>query len=185
LKNPTNRAQRGFVVEYKSSRRQPKEAAKSIWGNTDLRAISRAVADDMEVPLAPVPRKESPTVLDPSQVPAQDRLRDTFPAAFPVPERLDATQASEAVSEPVIALTVSETIPKANVKRKPRRQKPVNSVHSKQATPDNEAQTAVSVDHFDELAALELDNRHLKKLLVEKLRIENRQLARMLERFAT
>ncbi|MBD8689505.1 hypothetical protein RHIZ_21095 [Rhizobium skierniewicense] len=50
LKNQINRGQRNFVVEYKSNRRQPKDAAKAIWGDADLRALSDAVVDDMPPP---------------------------------------------------------------------------------------------------------------------------------------
>lgn len=37
--------QRRFVVEFKSGRRQPKAQTKSIWGNTDLKALAREVEE--------------------------------------------------------------------------------------------------------------------------------------------
>lgn len=37
--------QRRFVVEFKSGRRQPKAQTKSIWGDTDLKALARDVEE--------------------------------------------------------------------------------------------------------------------------------------------
>lgn len=37
--------QRKFVVEFKSGRRQPKNGANSIWGDTDFKALAREVED--------------------------------------------------------------------------------------------------------------------------------------------
>lgn len=135
--------------------------------------------------MAPVPREELPRILDPSPISASDRVTETSPDSFTAPDYPDVVQVNEAAPEPVVALSVVEPTPKASVKRKPRRPNPVKSVRSKLSMPDDAAQTAAPVDDLDDLAALELDNLHLKNLLVEKLRIENGKLAKMLERFAT
>ncbi|WP_264441034.1 hypothetical protein [Rhizobium acaciae] len=41
------KARRNFVVEFKSSRPQAKGTSASIWGDTDLQAITRAVESDL------------------------------------------------------------------------------------------------------------------------------------------
>jgi hypothetical protein len=182
LRNQINRAQRNFVVEYKSNRRQPREAAKSIWGDADLRALSKAVVDDMPPPV---------TV---GQLDTSDEL-EQYPANAEVqpPEALLITS-SEAEQLPAFqsvgpASSMAETVDSRPVRmiRKRRGNRLANrgmtSVHTNEAVPSEAPVVSVAVEALDELAALELENRRLKRLLIDKLRRENEQLTEMLRRF--
>ncbi|QEE43227.1 transcriptional regulator (plasmid) [Rhizobium sp. WL3] len=46
------KVQRSFAVEYKSGRRKSDANSNSIWGNVDLKSVTRAVEEDA-MPLAP------------------------------------------------------------------------------------------------------------------------------------
>ncbi len=184
MKNPTNRPQRNFVVEYKSNRRQPRETAKSIWGNTDLRALSKAVADDMpakraaEQPSETLPKLETAATPRPDPVPTEvppvaATVKDC-PVAEPIVTAIDATE----------IVPVSETALERKKVRKQRRAR-TTKTPAKPAKKGSFAMSAsiISFDDRDILSALELENRRLKGLLVDKLRRENDELAAMLRRF--
>ena len=114
----------------------------------------------------------------------------------PVVDLADSCKAEANVAfepEPAVApvnrvVEVRVPIPAAKPKTK-RRRKSANVKRANQ-TPKPAPYTATEIryadpatDSFDVLSALELENRKLKHLLVEKLRSENGLLREMLERF--
>lgn len=184
MKNPTNRPQRKFVVEYKSNRRQPRETAKSIWGNTDLSALSKAVADDMPATRAAVPPSETLPKCEAAATPRPDPVPTEVPPVA-------ATLKDCPVVEPIVtAIDATEIVPASETAlehKKVRKQRRARTTK----TPAQPAQkgsfamsaSIISFDDRDILSALELENRRLKGLLVDKLRRENDELAAMLRRF--
>jgi hypothetical protein len=183
LRNQINRAQRNFVVEYKSNRRQPREAAKSIWGDADLRALSKAVVDDMPPPVT-VGQLDTSDDMDQHSANAEVQPPEALLITSSGAEQLPAFQSVEPAYS--MAETVEDSRP-VRIIRKKRGNRLTNramtSVHTSEAVPSEAPVASVAVDALDELAALELENRRLKRLLIDKLRRENEQLKEMLRRF--
>lgn len=181
MKNPTNRPQRNFVVEYKSNRRQPRETAKSIWGNTDLRALSEAVADDMPATIAARQPSETPLAMESAITPQPEPVLTELP---PVAALREACPVVEPIA-PVIE--AAESVPASKKPEKVRKQRLARTAKKRaQRAPRASAAmraAAISFDERDVLSALELENRRLKGLLVDKLRRENDELIAMLRRF--
>lgn len=184
LKNPTNRPQRNFVVEYKSNRKQPRETAKSIWGNTDLRALSNAVADQMPAAKEVVQPSETLPKVETAATPQPDPVPTEVPP-------IAATLKDCSVVEPIVPaieataiVPASETALRDKKVRKQRRAKTTRTpAQPAQKRPVAMSASPISFDDRDILSALELENRRLKGLLVDKLRRENEELAAMLSRF--
>ncbi|MBZ7927591.1 hypothetical protein LAC81_37265 (plasmid) [Ensifer adhaerens] len=103
--------QRKFVVEFKSGRRQPKNGANSIWGDTDFKALAREV-EDQSSHLFGTAETTVPEVTDPkAQTGAQ------IPAGAPVVEAvapemltnpLSAGSTEPPASPPVVIAAVAE-----------------------------------------------------------------------------
>lgn len=184
MKNPTNRPQRNFVVEYKSNRRQPRETAKSIWGNTDLRALSKAVADDMPATIAAVQPSETPLTIETAITPQPDPVPTDLPPVAAALEDCPMVEPIDMAIEATTVLPASETAHEPKKLRKQRRARSLKDP-AQRAPKDSIAPTALAIpfDEYDVLSALEPENRRLKGLLVEKLRRENSELAAMLRRF--
>lgn len=184
MKNPTNRPQRNFVVEYKSNRRQPRETAKSIWGNTDLRALSKAVADDMPATTAAVQPSAYPPKIETAITPQPDPVLTDVP---PLADALDDCPVMEPIDTAIEATTILPLSEAALEPKKVPKQRRARSLKdtAQRAPKDSIAPAALAIpfDEYDVLSALELENRRLKGLLVEKLRRENDELAAMLRRF--
>ena len=190
--------QRPFVVEYKANRRQTQTRPSSIWGSLDLQAVARQVEADGILPDTghSVAR---PTVNDPkpadTPVPSPDLLaipehNPQGPAAGILPEGIGAAK-QELSSE--AAATEKSVPPTPRHVRTPAasRRTVVASVQTEPAsipamTPVNDRRAGLPPDnHMDDLNALDAENRRLKRLLMAKLRDENRALQTMLCRFDT
>jgi len=188
LKNTTNRAQRSFVVEYKSNRRQAKAAVKSIWGNTDLKALSQAAADDMADLKVTADRTGDVQPNGPQDVAARDEDRHlpvTAAATTKNEVANTAPDAHEAVDNTIEASNVADPTPKQERKRQTRSRPIVRS--RKPSTPKLEAQaqplgSVETLSGGDILSILEMENKRLKQLLIEKLRSENILMKEMLRR---
>ncbi|WP_432289531.1 hypothetical protein SLT36_30935 (plasmid) [Aminobacter sp. BA135] len=196
---------RTFVVEFKSPRRQQKASTKSIWGDTDLKALAREVEEQSSdltysskaevvpgrstVVLPPVDMRsvaETTGNVDAVQI-AQLSGDDVKTEALPVISAEDIDVEPEVAAAK--ALDVQEpadtpqprTISKlAPTKHSRRRQRSTLSETVAETAP-----AATSAEPgLDEIAALDAENKRLKLLLVEHLRDQNLRLEQMLERFA-
>jgi hypothetical protein len=175
------RPRRDFVVEIKSTRRQPKLQRTSIWGDTDLKAIKQEVEN-----LAPhIFVEDAPSGSDPIQLPpssshspqvdgmptsAAGEETITLPIFETSDNRLNSfpeiveVKLEDEVKEPV---TIRPTVPT----RGPSRKKPRVATKS-----------AIGSVSREELAYLESENRRLKSIWRSRLDVENRTLNSMLSR---
>ncbi|MBP1885100.1 hypothetical protein [Sinorhizobium mexicanum] len=195
--------QRNFVVEIKSARRQPKAKTNSIWGDTDLKAFSRAVEDEashlFNSTEAPVTPDTDITPVEPLNAGSASEGADNIEVAPPVVSAVaeagvEASKQPEAegpAAEPVAQ--AQESQPASQARRASRGASRTRTAHMNAISPtsgpvrsDRSSQhnTANHLISFEELAALDVENRRLKRLLAEQLRAQNSQLKRMLERFA-
>ena len=185
--------QRSFVVEIKSARRKSKMAPKSIWGDTDFTALVREaealplfgndiVADASSRDEDRAPDPEAP------EEPADTDVGDEPQAEASLIEPDQSLSAQQDEDAPFSAVSQKQVTPpkqrlkRASERRRDKRLEPLVGEGS-------DASTALTpLDHSepssDELALLEEENRHLKSLLATRLRQQNLQLRKMLERFA-
>ncbi|AUX78817.1 hypothetical protein [Sinorhizobium fredii] len=192
--------QRSFIVEFKSGRRQAKARTNSIWGDTDLKALARAVEEESshlfnstEVPVTP---DESGDMIS-QQIDvgsASEHSGDIDVAAEAVPLDLAAgteeqkqREAERLPDKPVVEETQPPQATSRGRTRKRARHAPAWAIASR-ATNSNERQSGQSTNADDpasleEVAALDAENKRLKRLLAEQLYAQNLQLKRMLERF--
>jgi hypothetical protein len=192
LKNTTNRSPRDFVVEYKSNRRRPKVGVKSIWGDTNLKALAQDVADDMPplTSLRNATEIESKSSQESSAKDGKVQTPEPVSITAPVAPAPAVTQAAELPVHQVEVPKGSASGSKPKSKREPKR---VQRTAVRTRTPlasgskslvDSQSSDIVSAD-CDILSILEMENRRLKLLLAAKLQLENAQLRVMLQRFDT
>ena len=180
------KSRRNFVVELKSSRRQTKPQNRSIWGDTDLKALASEVEANLPVshpgrrnsfPLEnkstqPIPSSENDGTQSTKDILSSDKqpqrqptprilqalpLAAVEPEAKPVQDEIDRTPEVEVTS----SIGFDDEIEK----------KQTNSFDSKSDAPG-----------LDDLEVLELENQRLKAMLRLQLRAENQELRKMLER---
>jgi hypothetical protein len=191
LKNTTNRLPRNFVVEYKSNRRRPKVGVRSIWGDTNLKALAQDVADDMP-PLTSLRNATEIGSKSFQETSAKDGTVQTeeVSIATPVAPAQAVTKAAELPVHQVEVPKGSASSFEPKPKRKPRR---VARMAVRTRTPfaseskpsvDSQSSDIVSSD-YDILSILEMENRRLKLLWTAKLQSENARLKVMLQRFDT
>ncbi|WP_248446746.1 hypothetical protein [Sinorhizobium meliloti] len=197
--------QRSFVVEFKSARRQPKAPKNSIWGDTDLKALAREVEEkashlfsSTEAPAtscSPGIGPAGPIISDPVSEDAGDVdiVRAVMPSAdgaeIEMPGQQEADRpAAEAVAQ--VQKRQSESQPGTSSSETPRKRvkiSPTRTIQrsSKVGHEDPGAQTRTVKDpiSLDELAALDADNKRLKRLLAEQVHAQNLLLKNMLARF--
>lgn len=182
-----------FVVEYKTSRRQGKNRPSSIWGNLDLQAVARAVeAENTELAQASrrsLAASEETSASQPQEVGVQYQARTENPLASPTAMSLasegkpgvaqGSAQGVEASSQKQLASTPGWAPGSGS---KPRAGRGHSVIEERLAAPyhRNPPWQYVSVE---ELAALEAENRYLKRLMVIKLREDNERLKSMFRRF--
>lgn len=191
--------QRKFVVEFKSSRRQSKASERSIWGNTDFKALVRDVEDEaphlfkvdgaIEKPDKRGSFQADPAAADPAGYDGSYDLAsaDGEDAGLSVQQEAGSPTA-EAVADtqdnqPHAPLFKTSMI-KSQKAAKPVSFREVADVDMglgvlRTLQPTTQADPV----SLDELAALEAENRKLKRLLAEKLYAENLHLNAMLKRF--
>jgi hypothetical protein len=201
--------QRTFVVEFKSGRRRLRAPTNSIWGDTDFKALAREVEDKTshlfksnENPGTP---DEGGNVLsDPmnSRIALEHELdADLAPATIQGSngaevEVLKLHEADRPAAD--FAAQAQESQPMSRPPRpSPRPSGGTPHLRARHASADetariamdtNEAQRAQSKTardpiSFDEVAALDAENKRLRRLLAEHLHAQNLQLKKMLDRF--
>lgn len=185
--------QRSFVVAFKSGRRQPKMVAKSIWGDMDLKALAREVEDKASHLFSSNEASSTPHVGG-DMLPDLDVARPAIPSTDDV-EADVATQhqANRPAAEDIAQVqerrpalqphATSIVVTRNRTKRASGRRIPHISMTAL-GDQGRQSKTAMDPISFDEVAVLDAENKRLKKLLVEKLRAQNLQLEKMLERFA-
>ena len=180
------KSRRNFVVELKSSRRQTKPQNRSIWGDTDLKALASEVEANLPVshpgrrnsfPLEnrstqPIPRRESGDTQSTKVMLSSDRQ----PQGLSTPRILQALPLAAVEPEAKLEHDEIDHTPEVQVTSSKGfddeiEKKQTNSVDSKSDAVD-----------LDDLEVLELENQRLKAMLRLQLRAENQELRKMLER---
>jgi len=190
---------RKFVVEYKANRRQSKVQTNSIWGDTDFKALALEVESQASHRFATQTGNGVPDTDEKSMSPSEclDALHlisEAGPApiaAEPAGESHDATEehvAAIPVTAPEMLAPPSQPASKArraakSTPRTSRRQLPSSEAAVPAGVTSSESMDATAVTSQEELAALDAENRHLKGLLAKRLRLENLQIQKLLERF--
>ncbi|PZM15575.1 hypothetical protein [Rhizobium tubonense] len=191
--------QRKFVVEFKSGRRQRAET-KSIWGDTDLKAFVRKAEDD--APHLFGPKEARGSSVDDGHISPQPMNLGSASAADAARTTLLAVdeQEAKAPKQREDNLAAVDTIAQAPVSQRVQQpRKPLKDTARKRAhhtvtqaingedriNEDLSAQSVPAAEavSLQEVAALDLENRRLRKMLSEALRAQNVQIRRMLERF--
>ncbi len=196
--------QRRFVVEFKSGRRQPKAQTNSIWGETDLKALAREVEDTVSHlfnsdEVAGIPDSGETAPADPINAePVNERADDVDVALAAMPfandTEVDISSNHEADHPAEAVVQVEERQPASQPrttstgtprKRAKRAHTQTVAHNSAVGNEDPKPQTGAVNEpiSLDELAALDADNRRLKRLLAEQLHAQNLQLEKMLARF--
>jgi hypothetical protein len=183
--------QRPFIVEHKSGRRRSTTRPKSIWGDTDLKALAKAAESDAphlfklssmrELPVEPEEARPS-KVSSSADVAAgtTDPSRPVTAVAVP----------SEAEPEPGVDFPVQPVRQARKKKVKPQklssreagqlsRADKVSASRREEPVGLNQA----AEDLSRELVELDDENRRLKLLLAERLNDQNHILREMLARF--
>ncbi len=168
---------RNFVVEYKTNRR-PKAGPASIWGNLDLQAVARAVEIDGALPA--IARKDAVAAETLSNV-IEDVGRDVLSGSTALAEKAQPPTDAERIHIAESSLTEGEPSFAPAEESKPRLKAPRRSGPSVNVADHSDGIDLANSE--EELAALEAENRHLKHLLVVRLREENKRLYAMLRRF--
>ncbi|NNU64733.1 MULTISPECIES: hypothetical protein [Rhizobium] len=191
--------QRKFIVEFKSGRRPTKGQTNSIWGDTDLKAFNREVEDKAPHPFNSnaahgLPDEAGDMASDamnsgsarkhPGEANvAQTLISSSDGAKVDVPKQHATTvPTAKVVAQVQESQTVfqPERISNGTLRKRVRRG-PVSTGKSKpRSTKSVTARVAVS---FEEVTALDAENKRLKRLLAEQLLAQNLQLTKMLERF--
>lgn len=195
---------RNFVVEYKTNRRQPKTQANSIWGDTDLRALARAVESDTSLPHRIPPIEERPRTSDNAAV-AFERVKlepsienghraddpgtllslDGEAGSSPPPQ-IELPAAIDAQPSPEMVAVVRDHVPLSSAEKPHVNVQTIEIVTpSEKDHPQRRSVHLPDVVSDDDLAALDAENRRLKKLLADKLRTENARLTNMLQRLGS
>ncbi len=182
--------QRNFVVEYKSPRRQFKQE-RSIWGNTNFRALAKAVEIDAPQLFETKPDSDgSEQRLDAHSqtAPVSDVVNaETAPSTTAIPDLVEEHVEQELVLTPVSTKPVE---PSASSSKHPERKRAVrrqpkapNLTGVREILPTVPALLPAKQEELDDLVVLEAENSRLKALLVKQLREQNEWLRTMLERF--
>ena len=178
--------QRKFAVEYKSRSRKAKpNTSKSIWGDTDLKAVSRALEEADSRFASP---EEAPESANAS--PAHMEMQAAMPA-------LDETSSLGSTgaflvdtSEAAAPVSATEQVPAARPlpAGSGRRGKSRTAKRLKLRTPRGGHDQPVADERAASVARAELDllmeeNAHLKAELRRQLMADNERLREMLTRF--
>ncbi|ASQ15073.1 hypothetical protein [Sinorhizobium meliloti] len=192
--------QRRFVVEFKSGRRQPKTKTNSIWGDTDLKALAREVEEKASHlfnsnEATPVSAEMAPAgSLNAASAGEDGGDVGMARAVIPSPNGAETEIPKHAADPPAAveaAAQVQESQPASQRRTTStgtlrKRALAQTTAHNSEAGNEDRKPQAGTVDNpisVDELAALDADNKRLKRLLAEQLRAQNLWLKKMLERF--
>jgi len=180
------KSRRNFVVELKSSRRQTKPQNRSIWGDTDLKALASEVEANLPVPHPG--RRNS--------VPLENRSTQPIPSSEndgtqSTKDMLSSDKQPQRMSTPRIlqALPLAAVEPELKPEQDETDRAPEVQVTSSKGLDDEiEEKQTYSFDSqsdalgLDDLEVLELENQRLKAMLSLQLQAENQELRKMLER---
>ena len=180
------KSRRNFVVELKSSRRQTKPQNRSIWGDTDLKALASEV--EANLPVSHPGRRNS--------FPLENRSTQPIPSSESggtqsIKDMLSSDRQPQRLATPRIlqALPLAAVEPEAKPERDEIDRTPeVQVTSSKDFDDEIEKKHTTSVDSksdavgLDDLEVLELENQRLKAMLRLQLRAENQELRKMLDR---
>jgi hypothetical protein len=196
--------QRKFVVEFKSGRRQQRVETKSIWGDTDLKAFVRKAEDDAPHLFGSIETLGSsaadgylsPEPVNSGSVSAARDDSDTAHSTLLAVDKDEAKAPKQhednfAAMDAVVQAWVGRRgrqpgNPLKDTSRKRARRAVVQAVDSEdRLNEDLCVQSAAPKDgvSLQELAALDLENKRLKRMLAEVLVAQNLQIKSMLERF--
>lgn len=184
MKNPN----RNIVVEYKNKR--TRKGSSSLWGNLDLKSIARQVEAD--APQSPMEVRAQPDLSKLIERRTENATTKVVAHAEPVIEQVE-----EALTEPELsnmdaskpeeASLATEELQTANMAGNAtvREKKPSVRRRMKKSAPQKQEaanRVVAEPDIQAELSALEIENADLKRELAARLRMENRQLLKMLRR---
>ncbi|TBB15011.1 hypothetical protein ELH48_36235 (plasmid) [Rhizobium ruizarguesonis] len=184
-----------FVVEYKTNRRQTKARPTSIWGNLDLQAVARAVEADeaMHEPalLQAAAVQVNATAIDAGMIDSRagtepNRLPNSPPIASPSNEMIKPVAVQNTDFDDGRSHQEQATSAPARARKPSKPRTKTQRLELSRQTAALDRTSVLVVDYASEegLAALEAENRRLKRLVVAKLRDENKRLESMLRRLA-
>jgi hypothetical protein len=183
--------QRSFVVEIKSTRRRSKVAPKSIWGDTDFKALVREaeaeaphlITHDIAAEASGQDADHAPN-LEPQERPADLGVGEEQQVQASSVEVDQSLSQDEDLTSGVISQNRVDP-PRQVSRRKSGRRHAIRLEHPVDEESDEPTVLPVvqSEPSGDEITALETENRHLKSLRAEQLRQQNLQLRKMLARF--
>ncbi|MCZ7445601.1 MULTISPECIES: hypothetical protein [Rhizobium/Agrobacterium group] len=185
-----------FIVEYKTNRRQTLRRT-SIWGDLDLQAVARAVEADDVMPKLDLPQAASVQedvvavkfeVVDYSDVPIDGEVPPDSPAATSSSKEfsIESEAVEDDASDPTRSVHQQRSpgsgwTPKSGAKARSKKTPSASPASAPILNLRRDPPLLCGLD--EELAALEAENRHLRSLMVVKLRKENERLKFMLRRF--
>ena len=184
MKNPN----RNIVVEYKNKR--ARKGSSSLWGNLDLKSIARQVEAD--APQSPMDAEVQPDLSKPIERGTENATAKVVAYAEPVIEQVEEAPREPNLSnidasKPEEASLAIDELQTANMAENSvvGEEKPSVRRGMKKSAPQKQ-EAAIRVfaepDIQAELSALEIENAELKRELAARLRMENRQLHKMLRR---
>ena len=184
MKNPN----RNIVVEYRNKR--ARKGSSSLWGNLDLKSIARQVEADE--PQSPMDAQVQPDLSKPIERKTETTTIKAMSQAEPVIEQVEEALSERELSnmdasiweEASLAMDKLQTANMAGNAVVREKKPSVRRGMKKSAPQKQEAADRVVAepDIQAELSALEIENANLKRELGVRLRMENRQLLKMLRR---
>ncbi|WP_028055615.1 hypothetical protein [Sinorhizobium medicae] len=192
--------QRRFVVEFKSGRRQPKARSKSIWGDTDLKALAREVEEKAshlfnsdEAAGMPASVETAPAdPINPQSVKERADDADTVAVPFANGAKVEISKHHQADHSAEVIVQVQESPPArllsaSRVASSSREigssTAPVCALPSSCPTSELRATVCAGARFRGVPVDVVRGCGRLKRLLAEQLRSQNLWLKKMLERF--
>lgn len=186
MKTPPRR----FIVEFKQVRRRSKERTNSVWGNTDLKALTREVEEMAPHLFNLTEEPVSPNVAygPPASPNAEFLIADKENIGLG-PEAVTPAQGSENAfsglhnsSHSAVDATdkLQETPPVSHTRTNSKQR--ISRKLPERLSLDGRENVERPISR-DELATLEAENKRLKRLLAERILTQNLQLKKMLDRF--
>ncbi|MCA1371536.1 hypothetical protein I6F15_30095 [Bradyrhizobium sp. BRP14] len=182
--------QRRFIVEFKPARRRSKERTNSVWGNTDLKALTREVEEMAPHLFSLTEEPVSPNAVygPPASPNAEFLIADKEnvelgrAAVTPAESSEIALSGLHNSSHSAVDATeqLQETPPVSNTRRNSKQRISQRLPERLSLDVGENIERPIS---RDELATLEAENKRLKRLLAERILAQNLQLKRMLDRF--
>jgi hypothetical protein len=176
VKNPV----RNVVVEYKNKR--SRKGNGSLWGNLDLKSISREV--ETAVSLSPIKGPAHSDISAPVANKAKNILQDDLPVIVADGKFEDDQTTREPDVVEAVGFEVDATVTNPSPKTERSENPSVGSTSIATSRRHKKGTTFSTTDKdlLTELTFLESENASLKGELITKLRLENENLSAMLAR---